>query len=143
MGALWLGHTAVTDYLHHADSLLMRLNLMVLLVVSFLPFPTRLLAESVGYEDAGTVATTFYGLTLLTANLLLAALWRYAVHEHLVRPDARDEEVAVLSKKLTPGLAFYVVMIGLGLFVPLGAVLGYLGIALFHLVPVSGLRRRR
>ena len=80
----------------------MRLNPLLLLVVSFLPFPTRLLAESVEHEDAGRVATTFHALALLAASLLLAVLWRYAVYEHLVRPDAGDDEVAVLSKKLTP-----------------------------------------
>lgn len=143
VGALWLAHNAVTDYLDHADSLLMRLNLLLLLVVSFLPFPTRLLAESVEHEDAGRVAATFYGLALLAASLLLAVLWRYAVYEHLVRPDAGDDEVAVLSKKLTPGLAFYVVMIVLGLFIPVAAVLGYLAIALYYLIPSRSFRRHR
>lgn len=141
VGAVWLAHTAVTEYLEHADSLLLRLNLLLLLVVAFLPFPTRLLAESVEDEDAGAVAATFYGLTLLAASALLAVLWRYALHAHLVRPEAGADEVAVLSKKLTPGLAFYVVMIGLGLFFPVVAVIGYLAIAVFYLVPIRSLRR--
>jgi uncharacterized membrane protein len=59
VGAIWLAHNAVTHYLHHADALLLRLNLLLLLVVSFLPFPTRLLAETVEDDDAGKVATTF------------------------------------------------------------------------------------
>ena len=33
--------------------------------------------------------------------------------------------MAVLTRKLTPGLAFSVVMIGLGLLLPVAAVLGY------------------
>ena len=110
VGAIWLAHNAVTHYLHHTDPLLLRLNLLLLLVVSFLPFPTRLLAESVEDEDAGKVATTFYGLTLLTATVLVSVLWRYAVHERLVHPDASDDEVAGITKKLAPGLGFYVVM---------------------------------
>ena len=142
VGAIWLAHNAVTHYLHHTDPLLLRLNLLLLLVVSFLPFPTRLLAESVEDEDAGKVATTFYGLTLLTATVLVSVLWRYAVHERLVHPDASDDEVAGISKKLAPGLGFYVVMIGLGLFFPFVAVLGYLAIAIFYLVPIHSLRHR-
>lgn len=143
IGAIWLAHAAVTDYLDRADSLLMRLNLLLLLVVCFLPFPTRLLAESVEHENAGKVATTFYGLTLLVATALLASLWRYAVYERLVRPQAGDDEVAVLSKKLTPGAGFYVVMIAVGLFLPVAAVLGYLAIALFYLVPLRSFRRHK
>lgn len=143
VGAIWLAHTAVTDYLHHADTVLMRLNLLLLMVVSFLPFPTKLLAESVEHEDAGKIAATFYGLTLLAATVVMAALWRYAVHEHLVRPDADDADVAVLSKKLTPGLAFYVAVIAVGLFLPVAAVAGYLAIAAFYLIPIGSFRRNQ
>lgn len=142
VGAIWLAHTAIIEYLDHADALLMRLNLLLLMVVSFLPFPTRLLAESVEHEDAGRIATAFYGLALLVAATVVAVLWRYAVGRGLVRSDA-DEHVALLSRKLTPGLGFYVVMIALGLFFPVAAVLGYLAIALFYLVPIHSLRRLR
>lgn len=68
---------------------------------------------------------------------------RYAVHEHLVRPDAADEEVVVLTRKLTPGLAGYVAMIVVGIFVPVAAVLGYLVIAVFYLIPFHSIRRQR
>jgi len=62
------------------------LNLLLLLVVSFLPFPTWLLAESVDDADAGKVATTFYGVTLLVASALMGILWRYALaHRWCVR----------------------------------------------------------
>lgn len=141
IGAIWLAHTAVTEYLDHADRWLMRLNLLLLLFVSFLPFPTRLLAESVDHEDAGRVATTIYGLTLLVTAVVLSALWRYAVYERLVRPDTADEEINVLTKKLTPGLGGYVTVIVLGIFLPVVAVLGYLAIAVYYLVPLGSLRR--
>ncbi|HEX6151556.1 TMEM175 family protein [Nocardioides sp.] len=142
VGALWLGHTAITHYLHGASPLLLRLNLLLLLVVAFLPFPTRLLAETVEHDEGGNVATTFYGLTLLAASGLTSIIWRYAVRTGLVRPDVSNAEVAVISQKLTPGLVFYVVMIGLGLLAPVVAVLGYLAIAVFYLVPIRSLRRR-
>ena len=68
VGALWLGHNAITDYLDRADSALLRLNLLLLFFVSFLPFPTRLLSEYVRTDRAERVAVTFYGLTLLVAG---------------------------------------------------------------------------
>jgi uncharacterized membrane protein len=142
VGAIWLAHTAVTEYLDRADRWLMRINLLLLLFVSFLPFPTKLLAESVDHEDAGRVATTVYGVTLFVIAVLISGLWRYAVYERLVRPDAADEEVNVLTKKLTPGLGGYAAMIVLGIFLPVLAVLGYLAIAVYYLVPLGSLRRR-
>lgn len=136
VGAVWLGHNAITDYLDHADVTLLRLNLLLLLFVSFLPFPTRLLSEYITRGEAERVATTFYGLVLLASSGLLSLLWRYALHARLVRPDADDEEITLLSQRLTPGLAGYGVLIVAGLFVPVAAVIGYLLIALYLLIPL-------
>jgi TMEM175 potassium channel family protein len=46
IGAAWLAHTALTDRLARADRILLRLNLFLLLVAVFLPFPTRLVARA-------------------------------------------------------------------------------------------------
>jgi SAM-dependent methyltransferase len=119
-----------------------RLNLLLVMVVSFLPYPTRLVAEHIRTREAERVATTVYGINLLLASALIGVLWRYAVHERLVRPDASDEDVAMLSKRLVPSLGGYVVMIVIGLFLPVLAVLGYLAIAVYIVVPFRAIRRR-
>jgi hypothetical protein len=88
------------------------------------------------------VAVTFYGLTLLVAAALLSLLWRYARHANLVRPDAGDQEITLLTSRLSPGLGGYGLLIVLGLFRPVAAVIGYFVIALFFLLPVPLHRRR-
>jgi len=143
VGALWLGHNAITDYLDRADTTLLRLNLLLLFFVSFLPFPTRLLSEYITADRAERVAVTFYGLTLLIAGALLSLFWRYALHARLVRPNAGDEEITLLTHRLTPGLGAYAVLIIVGLFSPVAAVIGYLVIALFFLIPLRIRRRWR
>ena len=80
IGAAWLAHDALTDRLAQSDSIFLRLNLLLLLVVAFLPFllvvaflpfPTRLVADALQQSaDAERVAVTFYGLTLLAIRLL-------------------------------------------------------------------------
>src|SRR5215475_11046837 len=136
VGALWLGHNAITDYLDRADTTLLRLNLLLMLFVSLLPFPTRLLSRYVTIDRAERVAVTVYGLTLLVTGTVLYVLWRYALRARLIRPDTRDEEVTLLTHRLTPGLAGYAVLILVGLFAPVVALLGYLLIAFFFLIPV-------
>jgi uncharacterized membrane protein len=136
IGALWLGHNAITDYLDRVDITFLRLNLLVLMFVSFLPFPTRLVAEYVSRDTAERVAATTYGLTLLASTAVLSLLWRYALHAQLVRPDASDDEVKLLTKRLSPSLVAYGVLIVVGLFFPVAAVIGYFGIALYLLIPV-------
>ncbi len=142
VGAIWLAHSVVTEYLRHVDRWFVRINLLLLLLVSFLPFPTRLLAESVDSSEAASVATTVYGLTLLAAGTVLSALWRHALRTHLVHEETADADLEFLTSKLTPGLAGYLGMIVLGLFLPLVAVFGYLLIAVFYLVPFRPLRGR-
>ena len=91
-----------------------RLNLLLLLVVAFLPFPTRLLAGYIRAAEAERVASTISGITLLLAAVPLSVLWRYAVRAQLVRPDSDDAELAALAERLTPGLDGYVVLIVVG-----------------------------
>ena len=142
VGAIWLGHSLITEYLEQADGILVRLNLVLLLVVSFLPFPTRLLAQYLSSDDPERVAVTIYGLTLFVAASLLSLLWRYAVRARLVRSDTGDDELIALTGRLTPSLAAYVVLLGLGLFKPVIAVIGYLLIAVFVIFPLERARRR-
>ena len=78
-------------------------------MVSFLPFPTRLLAEHIEFRDAERVAVTIYGLWLLFASAMLSVLWRYALHAKLVSDTSKDEEIQLLTRRLTPGLAGYLV----------------------------------
>ena len=143
IGAIWFKHTVITHHLDHSTSTLVRLNLLLLLVVSFLPFPTRLLAEYIGEAEAARIASTVYGINLLLTAVLVSVVWRYAVHDGLVRPDIADQEVKALTTRLTPSMAGYVVMILLGLLFPVVAVVGYLGIAVIIIVPLRALRGRQ
>jgi hypothetical protein len=63
------------------------------------------------------------------------------IHEKLVHPDAKDEDVQLLTKRLTPGLAAYAAIIVVGLFFPVVAVVAYLAVALFFIVPFRLLRQ--
>ena len=141
IGAVWFGHTVITEYLHHANSTFIQLNLL-LLVVSFLPFPTRLLAEYTREAKAERIAATAYGTNLLLTLIRVSVVWRYAVQAQLVRPDLADEDVKTLTNRLPPTLGVYVVMIIVGLFLPVLAVLGYLVLALIILIPFSALWHR-
>lgn len=69
IGAAWLAHTALTDGLDRADRILLRLNLLLLLVVVFLPFPTRLVAGALHHTGSERVFVTMYGLNLLAIRV--------------------------------------------------------------------------
>ena len=94
IGAGWLGHTQLTDGLTRTDPLLLRINLLVLLVVAFLPFPTKLVADALHSNSSERVFVTLYGLTLLAIRILSFALDAYARREHLYSPPEAGEAAA-------------------------------------------------
>jgi uncharacterized membrane protein len=93
IGVSWLLHTALTDQLTGTDQLFLRLNLLLLLVVVFLPFPTGLIADHLHNTSGERVYVTMYGLTVLAISLLGRALDAYARHEHLYSPATEGEEL--------------------------------------------------
>jgi uncharacterized membrane protein len=135
IGAAWLAHAALTDRLARSDLIFLQINLLVLLVVAFLPFPTRLVADALHNQDAERVAVTFYGLT----PLAIRALDAYARHEHLYSPREDGSEVQAPRRRLLPVLIGYVIAIGL--VVPVAAVVLYCGIAVYLIVPLQEVRR--
>jgi uncharacterized membrane protein len=141
IGQAWLGHSVITEYLDRADSILLRLNLVLLFFVSVLPYPTHMLAEYFSSENAERIAVTVYGLNLLAINGFISVLWHYAVAEHLVRRDNSEADVRSLTSKLDPSLVSYAVVIGIGLLQPKVAVALYLAIALFVIIPFRAVIR--
>ena len=140
IGGAWLAHTALTDRLTRADVILLRLNLLVLLGVGFLPFPTGLVAEAIHDVDGERVFVTMYGLTLLAIRIFGFALDEYAKREHLYssEPGAEPE---VSGRSNLAVLVVYVVAILIGLAVPPVAVAFYFGIAIYLVVPFREIRR--
>jgi uncharacterized membrane protein len=143
VGAVWLAHSVITEYMDRADYVFFRMNLVLLLIVGFIPFPTRLVAEYIRDEDAERVAVTIYGITLLAAAMTVALLWRYAVKHALVTDDTSDEEARALALRIVPTFASYAFFLVIGLFLPTVAVVGYLVIALAFMFPVIRLFGRR
>ena len=65
IGGLWLAHHGILARLRQLDRTVMSINLALLLAASFLPFPTKLMAESLRITDAERSAVIFYGACLL------------------------------------------------------------------------------
>jgi uncharacterized membrane protein len=145
IGGAWLGHAALTDRLARADSILLRLNLLLLLVVAFLPFPTRLVAEALhdftSFSQDARVYVTMYGLTLLAIRILDVALDEYARREHLYSPQGEGEELQSARRSLLAVVLLYGVAILTGLFLPGVAVAFYFGIAVYLVVPFRELKQ--
>jgi uncharacterized membrane protein len=61
VGAVWVAHTVITECLVRATPVLIRLNLLLLMVVSFLPFPTDTHSRCPKAQDRGLKALRLEG----------------------------------------------------------------------------------
>jgi uncharacterized membrane protein len=141
IGAAWLAHTSLTDRLTRSDPIFLQINLLVLLVVAFLPFPTRLVTDALRNTGAERVAVTIYELTLLAIRVLGSGLDAYARDAHLYPPQENADELQGPRRKLLPVVIAYVTAILIGLAFPGVAVVLYFGIAAYLIVPFRQVAR--
>ena len=114
IGAGWLAHAALTDRLARADRILLRLNLFLLIVVVFLPFPTSLVAGAAHHTGSERVFVTMLGLNLLAIRAAGFGSDAYSRRGHLYAPDGEGEELRSEQRQLLPIVAAYGVAILIG-----------------------------
>jgi uncharacterized membrane protein len=141
IGAVWIAHSTLTSALRAADGTLYRLNLLVLLVTSFLPFPTKLITQFTDNPDAERVATVFYGLVLLALSLSMTVFVRYAFEQRRLIKDHIDDETVDAVGRRGPGYVVYVVAITTAWVAPQAASVLYLAAAVYLTIPARTIRR--
>ena len=132
----------MTDRLTRVDAILLRINLLLLLGVAVLPFPTRLLADALGEPASERVFVTLYGLTLLAIRVLLFGMDEYARRRHLYTASDAGGELRTDERKSQPIIIGYVIAILIGLAVPRVTVVLYFALAVYVVVPFRQPARR-
>jgi uncharacterized membrane protein len=140
---MWINHHAIFARLARSDHNLLFLNMLLLLVVAFIPFPTRLVAEHLRGGGGGErTAALCYGLTGIALAIVFRALWQYvAGGRRLIRDDVPQEAVDDITRTFAPGLPLYGGATLVALVSPLASVALFLALAVFYGIPPSILRR--
>jgi uncharacterized membrane protein len=127
IGGIWFIHHAIFRRLQYANRRVMLINLMLLMAVAFLPFPTKLMAEAIHEADAARAAVIFYGAALFVTSLLLSLVWGSVVYDRkLLMPEVDEQEVNAIALAAAPTMGFYAVIIALAIVAPRVAAFGYL-----------------
>jgi uncharacterized membrane protein len=94
VGGIWLVHHGIFRCVQYANRRVMQVNLLLLMAVAFLPFPTSLVAQAIHNTDAERAAVIFYGTSLLVIALLYSALWATVASEgSLLKPEVSEKQV--------------------------------------------------
>jgi uncharacterized membrane protein len=139
IGVMWLNHHRLFTLIQKCDDVLIVFNLLLLLGVTFTPFPTGLLAEHT--RGAGSrVAGALYAGTFVYLAIVFAVMWRYAVRAKLV---LQHVDVAAITRQYALGPLMYLILVGLAFWNGLAVLIVSALYALYFAMPPSLWRRRR
>jgi uncharacterized membrane protein len=133
IGIIWINHHHNMRAIERPDRTFMFINLLLLLDVAFIPFPTKLVADYLRRSGEGT-AVIAYAATLLVMAVLYTIWWRYArTGRKLIAPTVSERELRAIDRGFAPGLPLYALVFVLAFFSPLAAVILTLALAAFYL----------
>jgi uncharacterized membrane protein len=141
IGIMWANHHALFRLIDRVDQLMLLFNLLLLGCVSFLPLPTRLVAEHTTGADART-AVLLYGGTLTANAIAFNLIWWRAVHANLLVDGVQPAFVRDVTVRYLLGMIAYGAATLLAFVSPRAAVLVTVALALIFLLgpsPRSGL----
>ncbi|GCE08801.1 TMEM175 family protein [Dictyobacter aurantiacus] len=143
IGVMWLNHHRVFKHIKRTDTTLLFLNILLLMIIVFIPVPTALLAEYITAPRYHTAAI-LYGITFFVMATCFNLIWRYASHNgRLLGRKVDVHEVNKISRQYAFGPLVYVISIALALFnTPLTMVFNFL-LAVFFALPEFPRPRRK
>jgi uncharacterized membrane protein len=103
---MWMNHHGVFRMVRSLNGPFMVANGFLLLTVTFVPFPTAVLARHVQGPSA-TVAAAFYCATYVLVSIGYNALWSAATRGRLLRPEVSEAHIRKIHRAYRAGFFVY------------------------------------
>ena len=138
IGQVWANHHVLFDHIRVADRVVLLLNILLLMVVAFLPFATSVLAGALRSSQGERTAVVFYALVFDATALTFNGVWQYARRQGLLG-DTIDAAGATAI-----GRRFQLALVWLSAGALLGALHPILGIVVvaafnaYYWLPIRG-----
>ena len=133
IGIMWMNHHTIVAHVQRVDRPLLVINLLLLMGVVAIPFPTVLVADHLN-DDGATAAVVTYGLVMIAISLGFDGLWIYvATHATALGAAVPPEALRQSIPGFTGGLIAYVVATLIALFSPLAALIIFGLLAVYYL----------
>jgi uncharacterized membrane protein len=111
----WAVHRLAFRLIARDNAVLVGLNLLLLMFVAFLPFPTNV----VGAHAGSPAAAVLYAASVCLASTASAAYWWYASGRgNLLRPDAGQAQIRAMRARGLSGAVFFALTLPIAAFAP-------------------------
>jgi len=137
IGITWMNHHDMFRDIERVDHWLMVTNLLLLLTISFIPFPTAVLAEHLQDSDGLRTAVLLYGGTGTVIAILFNAVWLHAVQRRTVLLDHHVSTTRIQrrTRRYVIGPMAYGITLPLAFVTPWLSLALYVVYAVFYLLP--------
>jgi uncharacterized membrane protein len=143
IGILWVNHHTLLEHCRRADRPFLYLNVLLLVTVGIVPFPTALVGRYILSEHGATAALVVYGFGALLIAIAFSGVFFYATgNAHLVGDAAESRKLRVDGRLFPIGLGAYALGIALAFIEPKASLAVYALTAGFYALPVLPLPRR-
>lgn len=132
IGIMWLNHHSIFAHFARVDRGLVYCNLVLLLTVVFIPYPTGIFGEALRQGEGAQVAAVAYSATMAVNAFAWGALWLYASVGRRLLVDTFPEAQRRMSTMLfLVGTVVYAGSVGIA-FVNAYACLAFHGFLAFY-----------
>jgi TMEM175 potassium channel family protein len=134
IGVMWINHHGLFERIARLNRTLVFLNLLLLMAIVFLPFPTALLGSNILVPHDANTAASLYALNAVVISIFFSAVWTYALtHPALLAPDV-DRQAAMRSwPRFSVGVVAYLVCVPIGQFSPVAVVVICAALAVYYM----------
>ncbi len=139
VGIMWINHHRLFTHIRRIDTGLLILNLVLLMIIVFVPVPTGLLAEYSAHGENYSnylTAAVIYSATFLLIAVCFNLLWRYASYQNrLLGNTINHRAVQAISRQYLFGPVLYAITLILAfIYVPASVAANFV-LALFFALP--------
>jgi uncharacterized membrane protein len=139
VGIMWVQHHRLFTLIGRSNGTFAMINVVFLLFVAFVPFPTDVLAQRLGNGRDVVGATFLYGGTMVAIAVMFNAIWLYASSRngHLLGELASRARRAE-ARGYRYGVPIYLGITLLALINPILSLIGFAAFAAYWALPISG-----
>ncbi|MDZ4878247.1 MAG: Potassium channel [Chroococcidiopsis cubana SAG 39.79] len=139
IGTIWINHHGMFQHIVRVNGTLLLLNVLLLMLIAFLPFPTAVLAEAFHRGTDEPVAAAFYGGIFTVIGIFVTSMWWYAARGHrLLDPHLPVNKARQIERQFLIGPIAYAIATVVALIVPWLALLLFILLSLFYIWPRWG-----
>lgn len=118
---MWVSHHSLFKLVYRSNPSFMFANGFLLLLVTIVPFPTRLVAEYLNTSAAATACAVYAGLFVIINLAYNILWWSAAYYHHLLRPDIPQSVIRAHTRNYLFGLPCYLVAMVLAFWNPIAS----------------------